>query len=1118
MNMCRKHSAWAIAGMLITLTIGSPVWADDVELLLSTPGGLNSKPNILFILDSSGSMTTVEESQEPYDGSETYTGPCDLDMYYWGTTSAIPNCGDDYKFKKTVFNCQQGITQARSAGSYTDTMSMYRPNNGGGKWKWRTLRSNLQDNVVDCQADSGDHGSVSDPTPDVYVRRGVNKPTLYTSNPDDEVAWGSSATYLIITVFDSNYLNWYYNPPGSSMRRTDIVKAVTKNVLGSINNANVGFMRFHREQGGPVIHALKDLDDNRAEAIEVVDNLPAAGYTPLSETLYEAALYWNALPGYYGEADATDPDALVSSDPMIYKHPTEYSCSKNYVVLLTDGEPTRDTDAYYKVPNLPNYQDVMDGATSCDGGNVNGACLDDIAEYLSKTDINSYIDGQQSVTTYTIGFTVDLELLKETAESSGGEYYLASDVKTLTTALTDIVTNIFDRDVSFTAPAVAVNALNRTQHLNDLYISTFRPSSGIHWPGNIKKYTLRDSEIRDSNDNNAVDPGTGYFSDNSNEFWNGTSQADGADVLEAGAANLIPDPASRKVYTNNSLGSLTANGNAFSTANATSFTDGDFGLTGTAGEPSMEDLIDWTRGVDIKDIDNDPETTVRASMGDSLHAQPATVVYGDPQTTGNIVLFNATNDGLLHAIDAGSGEELWSFIPRELFLNLKELYFDEDVNYKNYGLDGNLVPIVADLNEDGLIEVGTDFAYLVFGMRRGGDNYYLLDVTDKNYPSIKWVRTFPESGQSWSPPTVARIQVNSAAATGSEDAVLVLGGGYDTSHDTPAPPTDPDLEGAAIFILDLETGDQIWRAGLDNGADLPLDLMKRSIPSQIRVIDINGDSFADRMYTADLGGQVWRFDITNGEIPGNLVAGGVIASLGADALEAPTMADARRFYSTPDIAMFIDQVQSRRYLSVSLGSGYRAHPLDKTTNDRFYSMRDPDIFNRLTQTQYNNYSVIEDADLVEVQGDFGTVISTSDRGWKLTIPGDEKVLASSRTFDNTIYFVTFEPEVSSTDPCTAGQSVNRLYAVNVENGDAVVALEAPVPETPEDADAARITELQQGGIAPVPIFLFPSDWGQTCEGGECPKPKPVGCVGVECFDPEFENRPVRTLWIQDGVE
>ena len=129
MIMCQKHSAWAIAAMLITLTIGSPVLADDVELLLSTPGSNNSKPNILFILDSSGSMRTVEKSQEPYDGSLTYDGPCDLSMYYWGTTTAIPACGDKYKFKKTVFNCQQGITQARSSGSYTDTMAMYRPNN-----------------------------------------------------------------------------------------------------------------------------------------------------------------------------------------------------------------------------------------------------------------------------------------------------------------------------------------------------------------------------------------------------------------------------------------------------------------------------------------------------------------------------------------------------------------------------------------------------------------------------------------------------------------------------------------------------------------------------------------------------------------------------------------------------------------------------------------------------------------------------------------------------------------------------------------------------------------------------------------------------------------------------
>jgi len=1101
--------------MLITLTIGSPVLADDVELLLSTPGAINSKPNILFIIDSSYSMKTEELTQEPYDNTKSYAGPCDSTMYYWSTTSTIPVCGDWYKFQKTVFNCNQGILQSRYAGSYTDTMSFYRPNNNL-VWKWRPPKKKEQDKVVDCARDSGVHGSLASPTPNVYVRKGGNKPSLYTNKAAREVAWGSSPTHTIITVFDSNYLNWYYNPPMVNMERMAIVKSVTKTLLGSMNDVNVGFMDFHYNQGGPVLFGLKDLDTNRAAANQVIDDIPFAFWTPLSETLYESALYWTGKPVYYG-GSSTDPDALASTDPRIYKKPTEYACSKNFTVFLTDGEPTYDTDAYYKVPTLPDYEAVM-GATQCDGGNVSGACLDDIAEYLSKTDINPDLDGTQSVTTYTVGFSVDLEILKDAAESSGGEYYLARDTKTLTKALTEIVTNILDRDVTFVAPAVAVNAMNRTQHLNDLYISTFRPSHEMRWPGNVKKYSLRDGEITDSNEVNAIDPDTGYFADASNEFWNGTSQADGSDVLKAGAANQMPDPANRKFYTNKSMGDLTIAGNAFSTANSSSFTNGNLALTGAAEETTDNDLIDWTRGVDIQDEDNDPSTTVRFSMGDTLHAQPATVVYGDPETSGNVVLFTATNDGILHAINTSTGREMWSFMPFELLSNLTQLYFNEDVSFKNYGLDGDLVSIVIDTNDDGAIEAGTDFAYLVFGMRRGGDNYHVLDVTDRSTPALEWVKSFPEFGQSWSPPTVAKMDIDSASATGTLDAVLVLGGGYDTSHDTPSPPDGPDAEGAAIFILDLETGNQIWRAGSDVDANLQSASMVRSIPGQIRVVDINGDGFADRMYAADLGGQVWRFDITNGEIPDDLVAGGVIASLGADALETPTNADSRRFYSTPDVAMFADNSQGRRYLSVSLGSGYRAHPLDKTTNDRFYSLRDPDIFNQLSQSHYDGYDVIEDADLVDVQGDYGTVITASDRGWKLTIPAAEKVLSASRTFNDTIYFVTFEPSVVTEDPCTSGQSVNRLYAVNVENGDAVVALESPVPETSEEADAARVTELQQGGIAPVPIFLFPSDWGQTCEGGSCPRPEPVGCVGVECFDPEFTNLPVRTLWVQDGVE
>ena len=77
MFMSKKHFVWASAGLILTLIAGSPAVADDVELLLSTPGSSNAaKPNILFIIDSSGSMTTVEANQEPYDaGPEVYGGP-----------------------------------------------------------------------------------------------------------------------------------------------------------------------------------------------------------------------------------------------------------------------------------------------------------------------------------------------------------------------------------------------------------------------------------------------------------------------------------------------------------------------------------------------------------------------------------------------------------------------------------------------------------------------------------------------------------------------------------------------------------------------------------------------------------------------------------------------------------------------------------------------------------------------------------------------------------------------------------------------------------------------------------------------------------------------------------
>jgi type IV pilus assembly protein PilY1 len=906
------------------------------------------------------------------------------------------------------------------------------------------------------------------------------------------------------------------------------MKEVTKTVLRSVNNLNVGLMRFNDDDGGAVILDITDLDANRQTVLDAVDTIGTDGQTPLSETMYEAALFWRGMNANYGAASVstlTDPNALVTpgATPEVYEQPDWDVCSKNFNVMLTDGEPREDYDPPGLITNLPNFATAL-GYTGCDGTVLDegGQCLDDIAEYLSLEDVDPVEPGDQLVTTHTIGFSSDIndvttQLLTETANSSGGIYYVADDVETLTRTLLSIIGEVNNRSLSFAAPAVSVNTFNRTRNLNDIYITTFGARSKVHWPGNLKKYRILDAEIVDVNDVNAVDPATGFFLDTARSYWT-VGGADGNDVQLGGAAQQLPIPASRNLYTNNSTGDLTAGGNHVSTGNTASFSPSDFGLSGAAGEPTMDDLILWARGEDILNEDGNTATVVRKVMGDPLHSQPAAVVYGGTPTTPDVVIYTATNDGYLHAFAGDTGEELWAFIPKELLSNLTRLYFDPASKYKQYGLDGNIVPVVKDVNRNGAIEPADgDFVYILVGMRRGGGTYYALDVTNKTAPSLMWTSNSPEAGESWSTPVVARMNIGSVSQN-ADKAVVVFGGGYDNVHDTSAHPVSPDGTGAGIHILDLASGVQLWRAGADTGANLTLDLtgreMHRAIPNEVRVLDLNGDRFADRMYATDLGGQIWRFDITNGNDPASLVAGGIIARLGAEGLGTPTAADTRRFYNAPDVSLITDDQQQRRYISISVGSGYRAHPFDLSAADRFFSVRDGDEFNQLSQAAYNTYPIATDSDLIEVSGQTQTVITSSDRGWKFTLPDNEKILAGSLTFDDQIFFVSFTPDSNAASICASGRGTNFLYRMSAINGDPIV----PNIDTlnPLVSDDERRTTLQQGGIAPSPTILFPSP-DPSCTGSGCNQP-PLGCVGVECFDPGFENRPVRTLWVQDGIE
>jgi len=1118
MKIFVNKTTWTCLGSAIALLCGTPAIADDTELLLVNPDpSLNPTPNVMFILDTSGSMDTLESTQEPYDSAVAYPGTCDRNAVYWTDVDLVPSCdaGNTKFVVKSSFHCQFATNQLTNIGSYTNTMVQYRTGGkdgtSGGAASWQFLAPGYNTEPVECEADSGKHGD-GRPTY-LWAASGTNLADPFTDNPKNELSWGSSPRNVAYSFYDGNYLNWKSQPNNIQLSRLDIVKVVTQKVLGSVNNMNVGLMRFNNQDGGPVILGMTDLDSNRQAVLNAIQGLPAGGRTPLSETMYENALYWRGMAAHYGELineTPTDPNALVSNSPEIYKQPAWDDCAKNYNVLLTDGEPVADDDTPALAPTLPNFATAL-GRASCTFTAM-GDCLDDITEYLSVEDIDPNTPDDQLVTTHTIGFTINLPILKQAAENSGGQYFLADNVESLTKTLLAIVANINDRSLSFSAPAVSVNTFNRTQNLNDLYLTMFGARSRAHWPGNLKKYTITDRVITDANGNAAVDPMTGFFYDSSKSFWT-VGAADGNDVRLGGAARLLPDPTLRNLYTNNSGSDLTSVVNQLTVSNLTSFVLGDFGLTGTTGEPTPDELIRWARGEDLLNEDNNSATTVRYAMGDPLHSQPAAIVYGGSSSSPNIVVYVATNDGYLHAIDGATGRELWSFIPKELLPNLTRLYFDPASRYKQYGIDGSVVPVVKDANKNGIID-GSDFVYILFGMRRGGNSYYALDVTNRTAPRLLWKVTNPVMGESWSTPVVARMDIN-VSGLNADKAVVVLGGGYDTVHDTTYHPTAPDGAGAGVHILDLVSGTELWRAGPDGGADLALSRMTRAIPNEIRVVDLDGNGYADRMYASDLGGQVWRFDISNGQSPSGLVAGGVIARVGAEGLGSPTLAETRRFYNSPDVSVFTDNVLDRRFLAISIGTGYRAHPFDLSATDRFYSIRDPDVFNKLTQTEYDNYNIATDADFVEVSGQKNVVITNSDRGWRFTVPANQKIVADSLTFNNEVFFVAFSPENNATQTCSAGRGSNYLYRVSVENGDPVVNNLDTLD--PADADEARRQNLQQGGIAPTPTILFPSADDANCTGADC-APPPIGCVGVECFDPGFANNPVRTLWTQDGIQ
>ena len=931
---------------------------------------------------------------------------------------------------------------------------------------------------------------------------------IYGENVDNAPALSNSKNALSSKSLTTNSTLWSYTTSftsGVTYRSPDISPIIKElmtrsgwtagNAMTFVINRTAGTRNFYANDNSPAKSAKLIVKykgnstfygtTTREHLSNLVDGLSAYDSTPLEGSLYESAQYFLGRDVHYGKsrnpnydnprykqlsADTTmtggthsypsgcstdNPTSSNCSNEKITGSPkyispmNQSSCEVNSLILLTDGLPTwenasnyasglRDSDGV----SLTNRIRELTGKSCYDSW----SCAGVVVKYLYDNDFNSERGGKQNVFSHMIGFELEGATAKLTAlaNKGGGMYLPVNNNDQLVDALTRIFNNILDVNTTLASPGIAVNQNNRLEHLNDIYYSVFKPSLRMSWKGNLKKYKIdpKTVQIVDANGDEAVDSETGFFKTSSTSFW--STDVDGDEATVGGAAGMLELPRTIFTYTGSTAPNntpLNTTSNVFSTTNP-SLTKSIFGLDSTVTDTQFQTFLKWGTGMDVNDEDQDSLTTdVRPFLGDPLHSRPILINYTDDI---NIVYYS-TNDGYLHAVDAETGKEVFSFIPKELLPNLYNHYLDNS-GQKIYGLDSSWIALRHDEDEDGLISSTGDYIYLYGGMRMGGNNYYALDVTNVSTtsasPKLKWVinsssnSAFTDLGQSWSEPVVTRIKVNGVAKL-----VLVFAGGYDPAYESTTYDSAADSLGKQLYIVDAETGQLIWWASnTSSSANTKVNGMNYSIPSKPTVVDLDNDTLADIIYVGDLGGQVLKFNINNENTgAGNLATGKIIAKLGRSDATVSGVANRRKIYEPITVTRV--KRNNEKYMAVITGTGSRSRPLNKEINDALVVFKDKEDY--FTGVSKPITTPIKMSDLYDVTTVFNkdtlSTNITKSLGFKLMMKESngvfvgEKILSEQVVYDNKILFSSYVPDAYSTR-CFPIEGYSRTYQISLFDG------------------------------------------------------------------------------------
>jgi len=328
-----KSLALLLAGLAATFAPGWSGWqparadATDIATLpvfSSTPPAVDVKPNVMFIMDDSGSMEWTYMPDEAgnfagnygyasnhcngvyYNPDVTYAPPVDasgnsytdqsfnaaaIDGY--GLTSGTVNLNASFKAhgwdtaQKAYYYKYKGTQTAESQKNYYKTSSIF---------------------YRECNSDPGDTDKWDGVTPVNQVFEKVI------------VADGTAAE-------KTNFANWY----SYYRTRMNMMKTATGLAFKALDDKfRVGFMSINNK-ASPAFLNISDFDaTHKVDFYAKLYASDPSGSTPIRAALSKAGRLYAGKLTTLNDATVVDP--------------VQYSCQQNYTILSTDGKWNEDTD------------------------------------------------------------------------------------------------------------------------------------------------------------------------------------------------------------------------------------------------------------------------------------------------------------------------------------------------------------------------------------------------------------------------------------------------------------------------------------------------------------------------------------------------------------------------------------------------------------------------------------------------------------------------------------------------------------------------------------------------------------------------------------------------------